>query len=78
MDTTEIQKTLARRISSLELDIKAWGAHNSQSNPGAVMELRAMKKELAAAYKEFHASILVAAAMRKPGDDKGLTSPDAR
>lgn len=78
MDIAEIQKTLARRIASLELEIKAWGAHNSQSNPGAVMELRSMKKELAAAYKEFHASILVAAATRKPGDVKGLTTPDAR
>ena len=78
MDITEIQKGLARRIASLELEIKTWGAHNSQSNPGAVMELGSMKKELAAAYKEFHASIVLAAATRKPGEDSGLTTPDAR
>ena len=51
----EKQKALARHIATLELEISTWGAHNSQSNPGAVMELRDMKRDLAAAYKEFHA-----------------------
>ena len=78
MDIAEIRKGLAQRIASLELEIRMWGTHNSQSNPGAVMELRSMKKELAAAYKEFHASIVLAAATRKPGEDSGLTAPDAR
>ncbi len=67
------QKEIARRIADLEMEIRTWGSHNSQSNPGAVMELRATRKELAAAYKEFHALIVLAASMRsveqrKPGD----------
>ena len=40
------KKALARRILDLEHEIVAWRTTNSQSNPGAVMELRAMKKEL--------------------------------
>ena len=36
------------RIRALEREIEEWRYHNSQSNPGAVMELRAMKKELEA------------------------------
>jgi hypothetical protein len=39
------------RIRALERDIEEWRYHNSQSNPGAVMELRAMKKELEALKK---------------------------
>jgi hypothetical protein len=39
-------KALIERMSELEFEIATWGASNSQSNPGAVMELRAMKKEL--------------------------------
>jgi hypothetical protein len=39
--------TLVRRIFALEREIEEWRFHNSQSNPGAVMELRSMKKELA-------------------------------
>jgi hypothetical protein len=38
--------TLVRRIFELEREIDEWRYHNSQSNPGAVMELRSMKKEL--------------------------------
>ena len=38
---------LARRIFELEREIEEWRFHNSQSNPGAVMELRSMKRELA-------------------------------
>ena len=34
------------RMRILEREIEDWRSHNSQSNPGAVMELRAMKKEL--------------------------------
>ena len=63
------QKALARHIADLEMEISTWGAHNSQSNPGAVMELRAMKRDLAAAYKEFHATIAAAARTRKPGEE---------
>lgn len=42
----EDTKKLIERMSDLEFEITTWGATNSQSNPGAVMELRAMKKEL--------------------------------
>jgi hypothetical protein len=34
------------RIRALEREIASWGATNSQSNPGAVMELRSMRREL--------------------------------
>ena len=34
------------RIRALEREIEDWRSHNSQSNPGAVMELRSMKKEV--------------------------------
>ena len=40
------------RIRALEREIEDWRSHNSQSNPGAVMELRSMKKELEALKKE--------------------------
>ena len=40
------------RIHALEREIEEWRFHNSQSNPGAVMELRAMKKEVEALKKE--------------------------
>ena len=40
------------RIRALEREIEDWRSHNSQSNPGAVMELRAMKKEVEALKKE--------------------------
>jgi hypothetical protein len=34
------------RIHALEREIEDWRSHNSQSNPGAVMELRSMKKRI--------------------------------
>jgi len=40
------------RMVALEREIEDWRSHNSQSNPGAVMELRAMKKELETLKKE--------------------------
>jgi hypothetical protein len=40
------------RMHVLEREIEEWRFHNSQSNPGAVMELRSMKKELEALKKE--------------------------
>ena len=40
------------RIRVLEREIEDWRSHNSQSNPGAVMELRFMRKELEALKKE--------------------------
>jgi hypothetical protein len=45
MDKDEVNK-LIERMSHLEYKIATWGLSNSQSNPGAVMELRAMKREL--------------------------------
>ena len=41
-------KAVMSRITELEKEIEEWRYHNSQSNPGAVMELRSMKKELEA------------------------------
>jgi hypothetical protein len=41
------------RIRVLEREIEEWRFHNSQSNPGAVMELRSMKKELEALKKHY-------------------------
>jgi hypothetical protein len=40
------------RIHALEREIEDWRSHNSQSNPGAVMELRSMKKEVEGLKKE--------------------------
>jgi len=40
------------RMYALEREIEEWRYHNSQSNPGAVMELRSMKKELEVLKKE--------------------------
>jgi hypothetical protein len=39
-------KQILEKISDLEFEISTWGATNSQSNPGAVMNLRWMKKEV--------------------------------
>lgn len=36
---------LKRRLYALEVDISYWRSTNSQSNPGAVMELRDMRKQ---------------------------------
>ena len=47
MDEKAKQKmALINYISRLEFDIAAWRSKNSQSNPGAYMELRAMKRDL--------------------------------
>jgi len=43
---------LITRMLDLEYKIANWGVSNSQSNPGAMMELRAMKKELEKIKKE--------------------------
>lgn len=40
--------TLLQAIRNLEREIADWRTKNSQSNPGAVMELRDMRKQLAA------------------------------
>lgn len=39
-------KQLLSKISDLHSEINGWGVSNSQSNPGAVMHLRWMKKEV--------------------------------
>lgn len=36
---------LTRRLREVEMEIESWGSRNSQSNPGAVMELRDMRKQ---------------------------------
>ena len=43
----ETQSQLFKRMMDLEFKIITWGETNSQSNPGAMMDLRAMKRELA-------------------------------
>jgi hypothetical protein len=53
--TTEvviIKNPQLERMRALEREIEEWRYHNSQSNPGAVMELRAMRKELEALKKQ--------------------------
>lgn len=40
------EKQILSKISDLHYEINSWGASNSQSNPGAVMHLRWMKKEV--------------------------------
>lgn len=42
----EAKKQLWDRMSQLEIKIARWGSTNSQSNPGAMMDLRDMKREL--------------------------------
>jgi hypothetical protein len=39
---------LTRKLCSLEIEIECWGCKYSQSNPGAVMELRSMRKQYSA------------------------------
>jgi len=48
MSTTgpRIMPAIVRRILFLQGEIASWGSRNSQSNPGAVMELRSMRREL--------------------------------
>jgi hypothetical protein len=64
MEETKRQ-ILARQIADLERDIAEWRFRNSQSNPGAVMELRSWRKELAAAQAAYDA---LPAGQRKQGD----------
>lgn len=40
------EKQILSKISDLHSEINSWSASNSQSNPGAVMHLRWMKKEV--------------------------------
>ena len=58
-ETTRAESVLTKqkdprldRIRALEREIEEWRYHNSQSNPGAVMELRSMRKELEALKKQ--------------------------
>lgn len=39
-------KQIVHKIGELQSEINSWSASNSQSNPGAVMHLRWMKKEV--------------------------------
>ncbi len=45
MDKQYVNQLLVK-ISDLQSEIDSWGSSNSQSNPGAVMHLRWMKKEV--------------------------------
>jgi hypothetical protein len=51
------RKLLARKILDLEHKIVSWSVTNSQSNPGAVMELRAWKKLLETARADYKALV---------------------
>lgn len=44
-DITYSVEQLTRSLRAVELEIADWGTRNSQSNPGAVMELRDMRKQ---------------------------------
>jgi hypothetical protein len=46
MEKDSLIKKKLERVKELEIRISSWGVTNSQSNPGAVMELRDMRKEL--------------------------------
>jgi hypothetical protein len=48
----ETKKEIMKKILELENYIVSWSATHSQSNPGAVMELRHNKKVLAALYED--------------------------
>ena len=41
-----MKSALIKYIFHLELEIAHWKSKNSQSNPGAMMELRDLKKDL--------------------------------
>ena len=45
MDKEKVNQILSK-IADLDFEIRTWGSTNSQSNPGAVMNLRWMKKEV--------------------------------
>ncbi len=55
-DKAERQR-LARKILDLEHKIVSWSVSNSQSNPGAVMELRDWKKALEIARADYKALV---------------------
>jgi hypothetical protein len=42
----ELKKKLFDRMIELEFDIAMWSSRNSQSNPGAVMDLRDMRRKV--------------------------------
>jgi hypothetical protein len=42
----ELKKKLFDRMIELEMDIAMWSSRNSQSNPGAVMDLRDMRRKV--------------------------------
>jgi hypothetical protein len=42
----ELKKKLFDRMIDLEFKIAIWGSSNSQSNPGAMMDLRDMRRKL--------------------------------
>ena len=44
-DITYSVEKLTQRLRTIEMEIGDWGSRNSQSNPGAVMELRDMRKQ---------------------------------
>ena len=44
-DITYSVEQLTQRLREVEIEIGHWGSRNSQSNPGAVMELRDMRKQ---------------------------------
>jgi hypothetical protein len=56
---------LARRLRTLEFEISDWGSRNSQSNPGAVMELRDMRKQ-----RNALENLLIEAIARQKAKDK--------
>ncbi len=45
MEKEKVNQILSK-IADLDFEIRRWGSTNSQSNPGAVMHLRWMKKEI--------------------------------
>ena len=49
MDINKMKNALTKYILYLESEIAIWRSKNSQSNPGAMMELREMKKSLSKA-----------------------------
>jgi hypothetical protein len=42
----EVKKKLWDKMVELEFEIATWGSKNSQSNPGAMMDLRDMRRKL--------------------------------
>jgi hypothetical protein len=46
MESKQSSSALLARMFELEIQISDWSFSNSQSNPGAVMHLRDMKREL--------------------------------